>query len=414
MTTFRWYLLGLLVLFGGYVALEYYRPKPLDWRTTYQNDDKIPYGTYVLYQVLPEVLGGPVQPVRLPAFNQLAPDSTLPADVPLLVRERGSYLFINESFDVSPPDTRALLRYVAQGNDVFIAAERFGRQFGDTLGFRTRGFTTSHDTAATTRLGISDSTTLHFVEPALGRAAGRQFRYPMANATRRFQLDTLTRATPLATDEQGRPVLIRLPYGHGSFYLSSVPAAFTNYFVLRPRTSNFAFAALSYLPAGRATLWDEYQKQGRADEQSLLRVLLNHDALRAAYYLLCVGVLLFVLFEAKRRQRIIPIFNPLPNTTLLFTRTVASLYRQGRHHNLIAEKKIALFLDFLRTRFQESTLDLNDEDFRERLAQKAGVARPQVDELIRLIHFIRTAPTVSDQELLRLSKVLQEFKQHVQ
>ncbi|MEJ7659859.1 MAG: hypothetical protein WKG07_09645 [Hymenobacter sp.] len=47
MTTFRWYLLGILALFGAYVALEYYRPKPLDWSPTLSSKDKIPYGTYV-------------------------------------------------------------------------------------------------------------------------------------------------------------------------------------------------------------------------------------------------------------------------------------------------------------------------------------------------------------------------------
>ena len=410
MTTFRWYLLGLLTLFCGYVALEYYRPKPLDWTPTYENKDKIPYGTYVLYQLLPEVLGGPVQTVRLPAYNQLAPDSLLPADEPAPAAERGSYLFVSETFDVSRPDVEALLRYAARGNDVFIAAERFAANFADTLGFSTRSYLLAHDTATTTRIGLTDSVTLHLVEPGLRRAAGRQFRYPLASTTRRLVLDSLTRAAVLATDAQDRPVLVRLPYGRGTFYLSTVPALFTNYFVLQPRTSNFAFAALSYLPAGRPALWDEYQKQGRTGEDSLLRVLLDHEALRAAYYLLCVGVLLFVAVEARRRQRVIPIINPLPNTTLLFTRTVAGLYRQGRNHALIAEKKTGLFLDYLRTRFQESTQDLNDDAFRERLAQKAGVPRAEVDDIIRLIHFIRTAPAVSDQELLRLSRALQAFQ----
>src|SRR5690349_21149505 len=71
-STFRWYLLGLLALFGAYVALEYYRPKPVDWRPTLINKDKIPYGTYVLYDQLPRLLGtDSVQTTRLPIYNQL-------------------------------------------------------------------------------------------------------------------------------------------------------------------------------------------------------------------------------------------------------------------------------------------------------------------------------------------------------
>ncbi|RZK46142.1 MAG: hypothetical protein EOO59_19765, partial [Hymenobacter sp.] len=72
MTTFRWYLLGILVLFGSYVALEYYRPKPLNWSPTLSSKDKIPYGTYVVYDALPQVLAtDSVANVRLPIFNQL-------------------------------------------------------------------------------------------------------------------------------------------------------------------------------------------------------------------------------------------------------------------------------------------------------------------------------------------------------
>jgi hypothetical protein len=186
--------------------------------------------------------------------------------------------------------------------------------------------------------------------------------------------------------------------------------AFTNLFVLRPQTSDFAFASLSYLPAPRTIWWDEYQKQGRREQQSLLRVVLRYEALRTAFYASLLGIVLFILFEAKRRQRIIPVLKPLPNTTLLFTRTVASLYRQGNNHQLIAEKKISLFLEYVRTRFQENTTDIADEQFRERLTQKAGLPRARVDELVRLINFARTAPRVSDHDLLLLSRAISAFR----
>ena len=71
---------------------------------------------------------------------------------------------------------------------------------------------------------------------------------------------------------------------------------------------------------------------------------------------------------------------------------------------------MSLFLDYLRTRFQEPTPDFADENFRERLSQKSGVARPRVDELLRLVNFTRTAPQVSDEQLLQLSRALSDFR----
>ncbi|RYY20571.1 MAG: DUF4350 domain-containing protein [Cytophagaceae bacterium] len=411
MSSLRLYLLGLLALFGAYVALEYLRPKPVDWSLTLSNKDQIPYGTYALYDVLPQLLGtDEVASVRLPVYNQFfdqdeqapqevgaeagaAADTTVthaeePDNAALnLPRQPTSYLFVNENFRASQPETQALLKFVAAGNDVFIAAswlngERQGKTLLDSLRVRWQ----EADSAAAARPHLADSVLV--------------VRGGQPGAT-------------LATDEQGRAVLVRLDRGRGHVYLCSVPLAFSNYYVLPARSRGFALAALSYLPTGRPVWWDEYQKQGRVGEQSVLRVLLGHESLRTAYYLLWVTALLFIFIEARRRQRIIPVLKPLPNTTLLFTRTVASLYQQGRNHAPVAEKKVALFLDFLRTRFQEAAPDLSDDDFRERLSQKSGVPRARIDELVRLINFARTAPAVTDHDLLTLSRTIRDFKREV-
>jgi len=430
--SFRLYLLGLLVLFGAYVALEYYRPKPLDWRPTLSNADKIPYGTYALYDVLPQLLGTTeVTSVRLPVYNQFfgeedpdrdAENTAEPehlegkedssevvvppkarAELPPLPQRPATYLFINTGFEASRLEQAALLAFAAAGNDVFIAAERLDKPWLDTLGVRLLDI----DSAAVPGLRPPDSVRVQFVAPGL---AGAALRLPAGSATGRLALRASQPGTPLATDAQGRAVLLRLHRGRGHVYVCTVPLAFANYFMLPPRQRQFALAALSYLPTGRPVWWDEYQKQGRLGEQSVLRVLLAHESLRIAYYLLWATAVLFIFIEARRRQRIIPILKSLPNTTLLFTRTVAGLYQQGSNHQRIAEKKVALFLDYLRTRFQEPAPDLGDEAFRERLSQKAGLPRPRVEELIRLINFALTAPTVTDQELLRLSRAIHDFK----
>ncbi|HEX8657897.1 MAG TPA: DUF4350 domain-containing protein [Hymenobacter sp.] len=493
-TTFRLYLLGIALLFGGYVVLEYNRPKPLDWTPTYANKDKIPYGTYVLYDQLPRLLGtDSIEAVRLPVYSQLtglslddlptastnaasretseasSPDSTAPAtsvgdssvvaatdstgtsdeeahasnssedaelaqadpaevrvDTTISEEETGpnednrsgaiplrnaqaNYLFINESFELSRPDAQALLQFVARGNDAFIAARSLrSGLLRDSLGVEVE------DLELPLRNGpkglpVADSVDLRFTNPALAHVRAR---LPGPDARQRLVVDSGRAGRTLATDAQGRAVFIRLDHGRGHFYLCSTPVAFTNYYLLRPRTTAFAAAALAYLPA-RRTWWDEYQKQGPIGEQSVLRVVFAHTALRQAYYLTLAGALLLVLVAARRRQRVIPTINPLPNTTLLFTRTVASLYRQGSSHTLIAEKKVGLFMDYLRTRFQETNPDFGDADFRERLSQKSGLTRSRVDELFRLVNFARTAPRMTDTQLLQLSKALSDFKREV-
>ncbi|WP_324676503.1 DUF4350 domain-containing protein [Hymenobacter sp. GOD-10R] len=409
---FQLYLLGLLVLFGAYVVAEYNQPKPVDRTPTFINHDKIPYGTYALFDLLPDLFKRPVQTVREPIFNQLYPGAS--PDNPSIDSSQTftpnvNYCFVNSIFKLDSLDCNVLLRFVASGNNVFIAAEEFDAKLSDTLHFDT-------DTYARVRtlrngMGVlrTDSVTLRFTPG--GPTSQRRFRYPRQVAAAHFLLDSATtQPRVLAADTRNHPVLLHIPHGRGNFYLCSVPIAFTNLYVLRPQTSDFAFAGLSYLPAPRTIWWDEYQKQGRVGQQSLLRVVLRYPALRTAFYASLLGVVLFMAFEAKRRQRIIPVVKPLPNTTMLFTRTIASLYQQGNNHQLIAEKKISLFLEYIRTQFQEDTQNLADEQFRERLAHKTGLPRTRIDELVRLINFARTAPRVSDQELLVLSRRISDFR----
>jgi hypothetical protein len=423
-TTFRLYALGLVLLFGVYVLIESHRPKPLDWKPTYINTDKIPYGTYALFDQLPRLLGtDSIEVVRLPVYNQLtgislddtpqesrryrsSRDVAEVDSVSLPLREgQANYLFINNEFGNIPLDVRTLLAYARRGNNVFITAEDLYGAFFDSLSVRVERLDPPVREGVRPLL-LPDSVELRFTNPAL---AAVRCQLPGKEARHRFVLKPGHAGHTLATDEKGRAVYVDIPHGRGHIYLCSVPAAFSNIYFLRPTSQQFAGAALRYLPA-RRTFWDEYQKQGPAGEQSLLRVLMAHEALRIAYYATLAGAVLFMFMGARRRQRIIPTINPLPNTTLLFTRTVAGLYRQGSSHALIAEKKVGLFMDYLRTRFQETSPDFGDEEFRERLSQKSGLARTRVDELLRLVNHARTAPQMTDQQLLQLSRALNDFK----
>jgi hypothetical protein len=439
-TTFRLYMLGLALLFGVYVVVESHRPKPLDWTPTYINTDKIPYGTYALFDQLPNLLGtDSIEVVRLPPYNQLTGislddsqdgrrghsrvvvetsrndsagttttttrEATAADALPLREGLRANYLFVNNAFGNDALDGRALLALARRGNAVFITAEDLNGAFRDSLGVQVERLAPRIRPSAGHPFG-PDSVELRFTNPAL--AAGHCW-LPGTAADYRFVLKPGATGRTLATDARGRAVYVELPVGRGHVYLCAVPAAFSNRYFLQPRTRPFAVAALRYLPA-RRTFWDEYQKQGPAGEQSLLRVLVAHEPLRLAYFITLAGAVLFVFTGARRRQRIIPTINPLPNTTLLFTRTVAGLYRQGRSHGLIAEKKVSLFMDYLRTRFQEPSPDFGDEQFRERLSQKSGVPRPRVDELLRLVNFARTAPQMTDAQLLQLSSAVNDFK----
>jgi hypothetical protein len=139
-----------------------------------------------------------------------------------------------------------------------------------------------------------------------------------------------------------------------------------------------------------------------------LRFILSNEPLRWAYYLAILSILLFMIFEAKRKQRIIPIIKPLANTTLEFISTIANLYLQKKDYKNIAEKKIVYFLDSIKTNY---LLDLfhPSESLINALARKSGNEEEKVVALFKQIESIQNKTSITESELLTLSTSIEKF-----
>ena len=386
------YLLILLATILVYALFEYYRPKPINWQPTYENDDKIPFGTKVLYDLLPEVMQQPnVRTVRLPVYNHLT-ETQLPA--------RSNYVFVCRDFNVDGNDLRQLFAYVRRGNNVLVSAYYVPDSLSKALGFK----------AEVKAPRLSDTTLVNnFVNPNLRKPGGYNFFHD--DGRNFLKLTKPQNITVLGRNARGEPVFIRVPYGKGQFLIHNLPLAFTNYYVLSSKTSDYAFKAMSYLPA-LPTYWDEYQKQGRFDEeqQSILRYVRTQPALNWAYYLVVVGLIIYAIFAGKRTQRVIPIVEPPQNTSLDFVKTVGRLYFQQGDHDNVARKRMQYFLAELRERYGLNTTVL-DREFTETLARKSGVPMEETAELVRMIRNAQASISLSEYDLLTLNRAIEKFNQ---
>ncbi len=226
-----------------------------------------------------------------------------------------------------------------------------------------------------------------------------------------FEPDSVSQATILGKNGFDKPNFVKIGHGDGNIYLNLLPMAFTNYYVLNDSTSDYAFKALSYLPPNQPVIWDEYANQGRDEEESALRVVMSYPPLRWAYYIAIFGVLLYVIFEGKRRQRIIPVIQPLKNTTLEFLGVVSRLYFQKQDHIGIAQKKSIFFLEQIRTKYHLKTNQL-DEDFVATLSQKSGYPMEKTKYLIWKINQITHQPSMTDLELVQFDKEIEDFNRY--
>lgn len=139
-----------------------------------------------------------------------------------------------------------------------------------------------------------------------------------------------------------------------------------------------------------------------------LRFILTNEPLRWAYYITVVSILIFMVFELKRRQRIIPVIKPLTNSTLDFVSTIGNLYLQSGDHKNMAEKKIQFFMDQLRTKYLLNTSVL-DESFTKTLSKKTGRNELETSDLINTINTVRSRKEISAGELTDLNKKMEKF-----
>lgn len=380
-------LIGTVVLF---VLVHLLSPKQFNWTPTFSSRDKNPFGDFVMNSLLGDLF--PNQEVTHSNITFYETSDSLLADKNIIAM--ASFMTLQAE------DTRALLSRVDAGANAFLSANYYGGFFSDTLGLFTK------DVLVKAQLQnlkpLRDSSYLRF---AYGKV-DRGYFYKQSDINTFFDIDSIkTKAYVIAKNEYGDPVTLRIPWGKGQFIINSTPLAFTNNYLLY-RNHRFISQTLSYLPE-RPLWWTEYYQMGRLESGSPLRVILNDDALSWAYYLLMTALLIFIIFEGKRKQRIIPIIKPLANTSMEFIRTIGNMYIQAGNHKAIAEKKINHFYDHIKTSYFLPAE--NHDDFVTVLSRKSGNSEDGTEALLSLIKVIQRSSSIPPEMLLDLNKKIEQF-----
>ena len=201
---------------------------------------------------------------------------------------------------------------------------------------------------------------------------------------------------------------IQVPFGKGNFYLHSEPLILTNYHLLKPEGHKYVENVFSYLPDNK-TIWfiENYNK--KRESQSPLRFILQNDNLRHAWQLLLVGLLLFALFNIRRKQRIVPIIEPLKNKSIEFVKSIGNLYLQEGSPHDMAQKKIQYFLNKVRLDLMIDTQYL-DDSFVKRLHLKTGKNIELIQEAVDLINKIQNQHVqVKHSDLAKINEVLDKI-----
>ncbi len=384
-------------MLAGLVYLEATKPQPVNWFPSYDKADKIPLGTFVLHKLMEDSFDGNFEETALPPFEFLQQHQL-----------SGNYLFINDAIDFDKNELDSLFNWASKGNNVFIAANYFGDKLLDTLKLEME-----IDVSVSR---INTEPLVKLVNPSL--SSEETFHIERNLPVRYFsKIDTLSQ-TVLGVGgvydnsseiKTPRINFIKVQMGSGSIFLHSQPEVFSNFFLLAGENAEYTTNLLSYLNNEKTVYWDNYYKSGKHVDISPLRVLLNNKYFKWAYYFVLIGILLFIIFEGKRKQRSIPIVKPLANKTYEYTKTIAGMYLDKKQYHIIAQKQITLFLEYIRTKLRLPTESFNQR-FYKAVAERSGNSLEDTLALFTLIEKIKSQNDTGKEELMKLYQKINTFK----
>jgi hypothetical protein len=385
---------------------------------TLDREDKRPYGAYLAYESLKYFFPGTtIEPVtkgfRFTDLGSKMPDSG-----------RALMIFTGLDFYLSDKEWTELKDFVAEGNDAIIFCSNLDRKIEDELNCHKRGSGEDEPLLLGQNRHVNRNALSLVTQPWItygyeGRTLqGYFFQEPDDEPiTPRIEDDTTGGASPkkvrpnmlVLGNVKDNPNFVRfISHGDGTLTLHAAPLAMSNYFLLQPGNENYLTGIWQSLPDNITHIyWNDYFK--RTSEVSSLGVLMRYPATRLAIQLALLVLLLYVLFEGKRKQRLIPIKEQLKNESVSFVETVGRLYYNKGNHANLAAKISQQFLEYVRNNYLINTNLLN-ESFIHMLTIKSGQPEATVRGLTDMIHEIRLGTTNIDEAYLyQLYHTTQQF-----
>lgn len=457
MKSSRNFLFAMLVLFVLFCLLQVNLPKKFVWSPTFSHVDKQPFGCFVFDSVLTQSLPNGYH-VTKKTFFQLDQEHA---------KEKISVLMVVDQHNLKQLDVKYLCNIARRGGKVMVVAsssfddgrnadtvvvdelERtFKVRIEGGLYFSLRGILAglkAHDNDMYDTIYWNNRETMYaaqsyrmfynmvggtlFVDsvPKVKRLA-----YTLSTAGYDYKLDSLYvgdfTSFDTIVDEKERieridtfaikkvPTAVSVPYGKGEVIFVSSPLLFTNYGMLEGNTSVYIFRLMSYLADLPVYRTEAYVKTDAmlVAEQSPFREFIKRPPLRWALYLALLGVVLFMIFTARRRQRVIPIMSKPANRSLEFIQLIGTLYYQRKDHVDLVRKKFKLFAEELRKTAGVDISDVNTDD-REYLllAEKTGMNSDRLKKVIRQIRLVlHSEGNISVEEMRSLIDAMDTIVRH--
>ena len=383
-------ILAVLLLLGLFINLS--SEREVRWDKNFSTEEKSPYGLYIFSKEAQSLFKNKLKNIETSPYHFYEKNP----------KNKPHNILIVES-DLDDFSWKKILNQVSKGSDAMVLAEEFPQILQDSLETEHRSFNYSE----TSNIYLTDKK-VPYDSLVIDKDQAHGV-FSKINLNKTEILGEEYYETSEDFDVGSAANFIKVKFGKGHFYLHSEPLIVTNYHILKKQNQNYIQDVFSLLP-DRETYW--FHNAYREKSSSwfpFLDFILSKPGLRNAWYIFVFSVLLFIIFNAKRRQRIVPIIEPLKNKSVEFIRTIGNLYMQeGDFHDMMA-KKSQYFLSRVRTELLIDTQNL-DEEFEKKLQLKTGKSPEKINEAVVLIKkSLNPSAQVINEDLIKLNKALNEI-----
>lgn len=391
-----------------------------DWSETYQEESKEPYGTYIVHNLLSDYFPNhSLQDIQEGVAKEL-PDST---DSP------ANYVFIGEGQYMDTADVTQLLAFVENGNNAFIASKSIPHDLMFYVYYEECNDNYWNDYSS-----LDDTiVALNLLHRDLEKKSGFEYRFLKRNLIKNYRwqyidslyfCDEAFSFVELGAINDQYINFAKINYGAGTFYFHTNPIAFTNLQLLDQQGLAYASKIFSHLSEG-PVYWDRYSRVAESisrrrnqmasynperelSSEGPLSYILDQPSLTWAWYLLVALGLLYLVFRAKRKQRIIPVYEGNKNTSLEFISTIGTLYFLQNDHKKLCEQKMRLFLSYVRERYHVATKEI-DNDFVTNLSIRSEVPEATLNTILKYFKNIESSNFVSENTMVDFHLAMDQF-----
>lgn len=365
----------ILLFTAFFFVLKGYEPK-YRWDENYDYKSNQPYGLKLMF----DILSGSRSAKDFIVINGLPKDYLKKSDTNAL------YIFVGARFITDSVNSAALMKFVKRGNNVFISGINSTHYLFDFLTFSQHAllYHSSYNDSlvnVTFSNGIKDS--VYSFDYCL---VENRFYHDWIGFEPKLLRDTLSLygIERVSHINNGLVDCFRVKYGKGWFLFHFNPILFTNYNLRQQQGLDYVNTLLSEY--GKPKIyWDEFSKTSLGEgevHQSPLRFVLSERSLKWAWYLICILIMMFVVFNAKRKQAYIPLMPVNKNTTVEYITAIATLHYQKNSADFLADEMMKQFKSFVKHKYGISP-HLEKDEMVKQLAPMSGVPKETIENLFK-------------------------------